>query len=82
MKAEQLKEAQNAVDVIRAIDQQLRYTLSDNTQQLVVQHAPRSNTHMALNRKVAEAALEMQKEALRKHRAELVRRLNQLGVVL
>lgn len=82
MKAEQLAEATKAVETIKSIDLQLGYTLSKTGQQLVVEHAPRSNTYIHLNQEVAAAALEMQRELLRKRRAQLVRRLNQLGVVL
>lgn len=82
MKADQLKEAQTAVDAIKQIDVDLGYSLTAGHQTLAVVNRSGSSTNIYLTRAVAEAALEMQKAHLRKRRAELVRRLNQLGVVL
>lgn len=81
MKADHLKEAQSAVDRIAGIDLELGYELTSGHQTLAVFRGG-STTTMYLSREVAQAALKLQKDALRKRRAELVRRLNQLGVVL
>jgi hypothetical protein len=82
MRASDLKEAQGIVEAISSIDTQLKYQLAASNQQLTVEHAPRSNTYMLMSRSVAEAALELQREYLRRRRACLVRRANQLGLIL
>lgn len=83
MKVEHLKEAQQIVDSIANIDKMLAYKLSNNTpQQLTVEHSPRSNTVLHITRDIAEKALALQHEAMRKRRAALVRRANQIGLVI
>ncbi len=83
MKSTDLKEAQNLVNSLAYIDTALSYSLYPKTNQLSVRVGEKgSETYINISKEVAEAALEMQKEVLRKRRDELLRRAAQIGLVL
>lgn len=83
MKSTDLKEAQGIVTSLTYIDTALSYSLYPKTNQLSVRVGEKgSETYLNISKEVAEAALEMQKEVLRKRRDELLRRAAQIGLVL
>lgn len=83
MKSTDLKEAQNIVNSLAHIDTALSYSLYPRSNQLSVRVGEKgSETYLNISKEVAEAALEMQKEVLRKRRDELLRRAAQIGLVL
>lgn len=84
MKAEHLKEAQQIVDSIANIDLALTYKLMDtgSLPQLPVRTGPGSSTYQPITRDIAEKALALQHEAMRDRRAALMRRANQIGLVI
>lgn len=81
MKTEHLKEAQQIVERIAAIDKSLTRELCSRQNQLSVKDG-NGETYLYISRAVAEKALEMQKAELRSNRAALIRRANQIGLVL
>lgn len=83
MKSTDLKEAQNIVNSLAYIDTALSYSLYPKSNQLSVRVGEKgSETYLNISKKVAEAALEMEKASLRKRRDELLRRAAQIGLVL
>lgn len=83
MKVEHLKEAQQIVDSIAYIDKALTYKLSSSsTPEFRVQKAPHETMGQPIRRDIAEKALALQHEAMRERRAALMRRANQIGLVI
>lgn len=83
MKSTDLKEAQNIVNSLAYIDTALSYSLCPKSNRLSVRVDEKgSETYLDISKKVAEAALEMQKTELRMRRDALLRRAAQIGLVL
>lgn len=82
MLLEHLKEAQQIVDSIKSLDLSLRRALTTRQNQIFVRDGSSGETYVYLSREVAEKALEMQKVEWRTKRASLLRRANQIGLIL